>query len=117
MKESIKKEDPVEKKEKDIAKEKIQDIKDKAKSSNSELGKEESDNHVFSLQPKETEANTKPVGIKSKSERPGSNYTRRKKDGDKGTKSKISSRDPTPKPNEASKIKAKDTEVESQIKD
>ena len=117
MREPIKKEDSVEKKEKDISKEKIQDVKDKAKSSNSELGKEESDNHVFSLQPKETEANTKPVGIKSKPERPGSNYTRRKKDGEKGTKSKISSRDPTPKPNEASKIKAKDTEVESQLKD
>ena len=69
------------------------------------------------MQPKETEANAKPVGIKSKPERPGSNYARRKKDGEKGTKSKISSRDPTPKPNEASKIKTKDTEVESQLKD
>ena len=49
MREPIKKEDSVEKKEKDISKEKIQDVKDKAKSSNSELGKEENDNHVFSL--------------------------------------------------------------------
>ena len=55
--------------------------------------------------------------MKSKLDRPGSNYARRKKDPEKGTKIKLSSRDTTPKPTEASKMKSKDAEIEAHIKD